>query len=61
MIPSASPFPTGRDIKALAISEMVGWHHRVNGHELGQTLGDSKGQGGLVCCGLWACEESDMP
>ena len=22
--------------------EMVGWHHRVNGHEFGQTLGDEK-------------------
>ena len=27
--------------------EMVEWHHRCNGLELGQTLGDSKGQGGL--------------
>ena len=25
--------------------EMVGWHHRLNGHELEQTLGDSEGQG----------------
>ena len=23
--------------------EMVGYHHRLNGHELGQTLGDSEG------------------
>ena len=23
--------------------EMVGWHHRLNGHELEQTLGDSEG------------------
>ena len=23
--------------------EMVGWHHRFNGHELGQTLGDGEG------------------
>ena len=28
---------------------MVGWHHRFNGHELGQTPGDGEGQGGLVC------------
>ena len=27
--------------------EMVGWHHQLNGHELGQTLGDGEGQGGL--------------
>ena len=29
---------------------MVGRHHPCNGHELGQTSGDSEGQGGLVCC-----------
>ena len=28
--------------------EMVGWHHRLNGHEFEQTLGDSEGQGNLV-------------
>ena len=39
--------------------EMVGWHHRLNGHELELTLGDS-GQGGLVCCHPWGSEESDM-
>ena len=31
--------------------EMVGWHHRFNGHELGQTPGGGERQGGLVCCG----------
>ena len=29
---------------------MVGWHHRLNGHEFMQTLGDGDGQGSLVCC-----------
>ena len=29
--------------------EMVGWHHQLNGHEFEQTLGDSEGQGSLVC------------
>ena len=28
--------------------EMIGWHHRLNGHEFEQTLGDSEGQGSLV-------------
>ena len=28
---------------------MVGWHHRLNGHEFEETLGDGEGQGGLVC------------
>ena len=30
--------------------EMVGWHHRLIRHEFEQTLGDSEGQGSLVCC-----------
>ena len=40
--------------------EMVGWHHRVNGHEYGQTLGDSEGQGRLACCSPWGHNESNM-
>ena len=27
--------------------EMIGWHHRLNGREFDQTLGDSEGQGKL--------------
>ena len=38
--------------------EMVEWHHRLNGHEFEQALGDSKGQGILVCCIPWSCKES---
>ena len=30
--------------------EITGWHHRLNGHEFEQTLGDIEGQGSLVCC-----------
>ena len=30
--------------------EMVGWHHRLNGCEFEQTLGDSEGQGSLARC-----------
>ena len=40
--------------------EMVGWHHRLNGHEFEQTLGDSDGQGSLAYCGSWDHKESDM-
>ena len=40
--------------------EMVGWHHRLNGHELESTLGDSEGQGSLECCSTWGCKASDM-
>ena len=39
--------------------EMVREHHQFNGHELGQTLGDSEGQGGLACCHPWGSEELD--
>ena len=38
---------------------MVGWHHRLNGHEFEQTLGDSEGQRNLVCCSPRGCKESD--
>ena len=40
--------------------EVVGWHHRLNGHEFVQTLGDGEGQGSLVCCSSWGHKESDM-
>ena len=30
--------------------EMVGWYHRLNGHEFEQALGDGKGQGSLERC-----------
>ena len=39
--------------------EMVGWHHRLDGHELVQSLGDGEGQRGLVFCSPWRCEELD--
>ena len=37
--------------------EVVGWHHRLSGHEFEQTLGDSEGQGSLECCRPWGCKE----
>ena len=39
--------------------ERVGWHHQLNEHEFEQGLGDSEGQGSLVCCSPWGCNESD--
>ena len=39
--------------------EMVGWHHRLNGHELEQALGVGDGHGGLACCDSWGHKESD--
>ena len=38
---------------------MVGWHHRLDGHEFEQALGDGKGQGTLVCCSSLGHKESD--
>ena len=40
--------------------EMVGRHHRSNGHEFEQILGDSEGQGSLAFCSPWGRKESDM-
>ena len=39
--------------------EMVGWHHRLNGLEFDQTLGNGEGQGSLVCCSSWGRKELD--
>ena len=36
--------------KGVTEDEMVGWHHRLDGHEFGQAPGDSEGQGSLVFC-----------
>ena len=45
--------------KGMAEDEIVEWHHWFNGHEFEQTLGDSGGQGSLVCCSSWSRKESD--
>ena len=39
--------------------ELVGWHHRLDGHGSGWTLGVCDGQGSLLCCGSWGCKELD--
>ena len=41
-------------------NNLVGWHHRLNGHEFEQTLVDSEGQGILAYCSSWGHKESDM-
>ena len=45
--------------KGATEDEMVGWHHRLNGHEFEQTPGDGEGQRSLVSCSPWSCKESD--
>ena len=39
--------------------EIVGWHHKLNGHEFEQTPGDGEGQGSLACCSPWGHKELD--
>ena len=39
----------------MAEDEMIGWHHRLNGQEFEQALG----QGGLACCSPWGRKKSD--
>ena len=40
--------------------EMVGWHHRCDGHEFKQAPGVGDGQGGLVFCSPWGRKELEM-
>ena len=50
----------GQEEKGMTEDEMVGWHHRLNGQESEQTLGDSEGQGSLACCSPWGCKKLDI-
>ena len=54
----------GKDLrqeeKGTTEDEMVGWHHRLNGHEFEQAPGDGEGQGSLVCYRPWGHKELDM-
>ena len=40
---------------------MVGWHHRLNGHEFELTPGDGEGQGSLACCSPWIAKSQTRP
>jgi len=50
----------GQEEKGTTEDEMAGWHHQLNGHGFGWTLGVGDGQGGLACCNSWSHKESDM-
>ena len=39
---------------------MVGWHPRLDGHEVEQALGVGDGQGSLACHSPWGRKKSDM-
>ena len=49
----------GQEKKGMTEDEMVGWHHRLNGHECEQALGAGDGQGSLACCSPRGHKESD--
>ena len=38
---------------------MIGWHHRIDGHEFEQALRDGDGQRGLAFCSSWDHKEMD--
>ena len=49
----------GKEEKGTTEDKMVGWHHRLNGHEFKQTPGDGEGQESLASCSPWGSKESD--
>ena len=50
----------GREEKGMTDDEMVGWHHRLHGHEFEQAPGVDDGQGSLACYSPWGCKELDL-
>ena len=63
LIRKERPFDAEKDCsqeeKEMKEDKMVGWPHRLNGHEFEQALGDSEGQGSLAHCSPWGHKESD--
>ena len=49
----------GQEEKGTTEDELVGWHHRLNGHESEQTPGHGEGQESLACCSPWGRKELD--
>ena len=44
--------------KGMTEDEMIGWHHRLNGHEFEQAPGDGEREGSLVCYNPWGHKQS---
>ena len=42
--------------KGTTEDEMVGWHHRLDGHEFDQAPGYDEGHGSLACCSPWVAK-----
>ena len=49
-----------QDETGMTEDEVVGWHHRLNGHESELALGVGVGQGSMVCCSSWGHRELDI-
>ena len=49
----------GHEEKGMTEDKMVGWHHRLNGHEFEQGPGVGDGQGSLACCSPRGPKELD--
>ena len=47
-----------REEKGMTEDEMIGWHHRLNGHKFEQAPEVGNGQGSLVCYSPWGSKES---
>ena len=45
--------------KRMTEDKIIGWHHKLDGHEFEQALGFGEGQGSLACCSLWSHKELD--
>ena len=50
----------GRRRRGTIEDEMVGWHHRLDGHEFVQVPGVGDGQGRLAWDSPWGRKESDL-
>ena len=50
----------GQEEKGTTEKEMVGWHHRLDGHGFVWTPGVGDGHGGMACCDSWGRKELDM-
>ena len=46
-------------MKGKTEDEMIGWHHRLDGHEFEQVPGVGDGQASLACYSPWDRKESD--
>ena len=51
----------GQEGKGMTEDEMVGWHHRLDGHQFEQAPGDREGQGSLARCGPWGHKSQTQP